>query len=203
MTASSSLTRWARRRRRVAAWSVLVSAPINAVGVTALVAMYVGFAIGERSTAMALGRTNDILGLIGTALMMPMVVEVHALTGPGRPAIRTGLAIVGLGAMAAVVVLAWMLVTERLTFEQQIGPVMVGYLGIAVWFIGGGILASRSGAMPHGGRLGAIAALYFGQPWWAYRWGTRLLASVTAAEPAPDALPGAPTSASPPAGSAR
>jgi hypothetical protein len=177
MVATTQTSAWVRRRRRFAAWTVLASAPINAVGVTALVAMFVGFAVGERTTALALGRTNDILGLVGTALMIPMIVEVHALSGPGRPAARTALAVVGLGAMVAIVWLQYLLVTERLTFEQQVGPVTVAYLGIAIWFIAGGWLASQSGAIPHGGRLGALAAIYFGQPWWAYRWGTRLLAA--------------------------
>lgn len=57
------LTPALHRRRRLAAGALLISAPVNAVGVAALIAMYVGFAIGERSTAMTLGRTNDILGL--------------------------------------------------------------------------------------------------------------------------------------------
>ncbi|HYH91589.1 MAG TPA: hypothetical protein VD763_00395 [Candidatus Saccharimonadales bacterium] len=164
-----------RLRHRLAALSVLASASVNAVGVTSLIAMFVGFAIGERSTAMTLGRTNDILGLIGTALMVPAVFEIHALTGPDRRGLRTGVAVVGVGAMGAIIVLQSLLITERLTFEQQIGPVSVAYLAIAVWFIAGGRLASQAGIMPHGARLGAIAAVYVGQPWWAYRWGRRLL----------------------------
>lgn len=167
---------WRRRFRQVAAWSVLASAPVNAVGVTALVGMYVGFAMGERSTALALGRTNDILGLIGTALMLPMVVEVHALTGPNRRAARFTIAVIGLGAMVSIIWLQALLVTERLTFERQIGPVMVAYLFIALWFVAGGAMATQSGVIAHGARLGAAAALYFGQPWWALRWGRALLA---------------------------
>lgn len=170
-----ALTPALRRRRRVAAGALLASAPINAVGVTALIAMYVGFAIGERSTAMTLGRTNDILGLIGTALMAPAVIELHALTGPDRRPVRRVLALVGLGAIAAIVWLQFLLVTERMPFEEQIGLVSIAYVVIAVWFVGGGWLASQSGLMPGGTRLGALAATYVGQPWWAYRWGRRLL----------------------------
>lgn len=169
-----------RLRRRVAAWAVLASAPINAVGVTALIAMYVAFGVGERSTGMTLGRTNDILGLIGAALMMPAVIELHALTGPDRRALRATLAVVGLGAMVAIVWLQYLLVTERLTFEAQLPMVSIAYLAIAIWFIGGGWVAAQVGAMPHGARLGAVAALYVGQPWWAYRWGRVLLASAAA-----------------------
>ncbi|MEO6207862.1 MAG: hypothetical protein ABIP77_07890 [Candidatus Limnocylindrales bacterium] len=177
------------RRRRIAAGGLLLSAPVNAVGVTALIAMYIGFAIGERSTAMTLGRTNDILGLLGAALMAPAIIEIHVLTGPDRRVVRASLAVVGLGAIAAIVWLQFLLVTERLTFEEQIGPVSIAYLGIAVWFVGGGWMASRAGIMPGGPRLGALAAAYVGQPWWAYRWGRRLLAlskgASSAAAPAP------------------
>ena len=177
MRAMAVLTPAARLRRRIAAAALLVSAPVNAIGVTALVAMYVGFAIGERSTAMALGRANDILGLVGAALMAPAVIEIHALTGPDRRVVRITLVVAGVGAIAAIVWLQYLLVTERLTFEEQIGPVMIAYAAIAAWFIGGGWLASQAGIMPGGARLGAMAALYVGQPWWAYRWGRRLLES--------------------------
>lgn len=162
-------------RRRVAAWALLASAPINAVGVTALFAMFTAFGLGERPAGLALGRTNDILGLIGAALMAPAVIEIHALTGPDRRVVRTVLAIIGLGAIAAIVWLQSLLITERLTFDQQIGPVTIAYLAIGVWFVYGGWIASRAGVMPGGGRLGTLAALYVGQPWWAYRWGRRLL----------------------------
>lgn len=164
-----------RRRRRAAGGALLISAPVNAVGVTALIAMYIGFAIDERSTAMTLGRTNDILGLVGAALMAPAVIELHALTGPDRRAVRRFIAVVGLGAIAAIVWLQFLLVTERMPFEEQIGLVSIAYVAVAVWFVGGGWLASRAGIMPGGARLGAIAATYVGQPWWAYRWGRRLL----------------------------
>ncbi|MGH2473993.1 MAG: hypothetical protein ACRDIL_01915, partial [Candidatus Limnocylindrales bacterium] len=135
---------------------------------------------GERSTGMTLGRTNDILGLIGAALMMPAVVEIHALTGPDRPVLRGSLAVVGLGAMIAIAWLQYLLISERLTFEAQLPMVSLAYLAIAVWFIGGGWTAAQAGVMPRGARLGAAAALYVGQPWWAYRWGRVLLARAAA-----------------------
>jgi hypothetical protein len=162
-------------RRRIAAWALLASAAINAVGVTALVAMFTAFGVGERSAGLAFGRTNDVLGLIGAVLMTPAVIEIHALTGPDRRVVRTALAVTGVGAIAAIVWLQYLLITERLTFDQQIGPVTIAYLAIGVWFVHGGWVASRAGVMPGGGRLGMIAALYVGQPWWAYRWGRRLL----------------------------
>lgn len=163
-------------RIRLAAGALLASSAINAVGVVALVGMFVGFALGERSTALTLGRTNDILGLIGALLMAPAVLEIHLVAGPDRRVLRTVVAVVGIGAIAAIVVLQALLITERLTFERQIGPVMVAYLAIAAWFIIGGWAASKAGVMPNGGRLGVIAATYAGQPLWALRWARTLLA---------------------------
>lgn len=177
MAAIATLSPAGRLRRRGAAVALLISAPINAAGVTALIAMYMAFGLGERSTGMSLGRTNDILGLVGTALMMPAVFEIHALTGPGRPVLRGSLAVVGLGAMIAIVWLQYLLISERLTFEAQLPMVSLAYLAIALWFVGGGWIASRVGVMSHGARQGAVAALYVGQPWWAYRWGRVLLAA--------------------------
>ena len=177
MISVDTRARGQRLRRRVAAWALLASAPVNAVGVAALVAMFVAFSIGERSSGMTLGRANDILGLIGTALMMPAVLELHAVTGPDRRAIRASLVVIGLGAMAAIIWLQYLLISDRITFETQLPMVSLAYLGIGVWFIGGGWVATRAGVLARGVRLGVAGASYVGQPWWAYRWGRLLLAS--------------------------
>ena len=43
--------------------------------------------------------------------------------------------------------------------------------------------------MERGTRLGIIAATYFGEPWWAFRWGMRLLElSAVRDEPEPEAV---------------
>lgn len=169
-------------RRQVTAGALLLSAPINAVGVAALIGMFTAFALDARSTGMTLGRTNDILGLVGAVLMLPAVVEIHALTGPDRRALRVLVAVIGAGGLSAIVLLQSLLVSERVTFEQQLPWVTVAYAAIAIWFVIGGWTASTRGVMPNGGRLGAAAALYVGQPWWAWRWAQRLLA--LAADPA-------------------
>jgi len=164
-----------RLRRRIAAAALLVSVPINVVGIVALAAMYAGFAGGAREAALAFGRTNDILGIFGAALLAPAVIEIAVVSGPDRRELRALLVVVGLGAIAAIVWLQFLLVTDRIPFEEQIGPVMVAFLALAVWFIVGGWAAARAGAMERGTRLGVIASTYVGQPWWALRWGLRLL----------------------------
>ena len=176
-----------RLRRRVAAAALLVSVPINVVGIVALAAMYASFAGGAREAALAFGRTNDILGIVGAALLAPAVIEIAAVSGPDRRELRAVLVVVGLGAIAAIVSLQVLLVTDRIPFEEQIGPVMVAFLALAVWFVVGGWTAARAGAMERGTRLGVIASTYVGQPWWALRWGLRLL-ELSAANTGPGTL---------------
>lgn len=174
----------ASRRRRLAGAALLASAPIGAVSIVALAGMYVGFAVGARSTALTLGRVNDVLAIPTVLLISPAVVELFVLTGPGRIPQRIAIAMIGLGGIASVAWLQWLLVSEQLPFEQQVGPVMVGFAGLATWFIATGWRASRQGLMPGGTRLGVLAALFVGQPWWALRWG-RLLRRLGTAETPP------------------
>lgn len=188
---SIAATSRGRLRRRVAAAALLVSVPINVVGIVALAAMYAGFAGGAREAALAFGRINDILGIFGAALLAPAVIEIAAVSGPDRRELRAVLAVVGLGAIAAIVWLQILLVTDRIPFEEQIGPVMVAYLALAVWFVIGGWTAARAGAIEGGSRLGVIAATYVGQPWWALRWGLRLL-ELSAATSGADTPPSEP-----------
>lgn len=162
-------------RRRLAGTALLVSAPIGALSLVALIGMYAGFAVGARATALTLGRINDTLAIPTILLMAPTAIELFVLTGPERRPLRIALAAIGLGGMAWIAWFQWLLVTEQMTFEQQIGLVMVGFGGLAIWLIATGRQASRAGLMPGGTRLGILAALYVGQPWWALRWGRRLL----------------------------
>ena len=186
MRSLPAMTSRGRVRRRIAGAALLVSVPINVVGIVALTGMYAGFAGGAREAALTLGRTNDILGIVGAALLAPAVIEIAAVSGPDRRELRAVLLVVGLGAIAAIVWLQFLLVTERIPFEQQIGPVMVAFLALAVWFVAGGRTASRAGVIERGTRLGVIASTYVGQPWWAFRWGLRLL-ELSAADTGPRA----------------
>lgn len=158
-------------RRRLAGTALFASAPLGAVSLVALIGMFAGFAVGARAAALTLGRINDILAIPAVLLMAPAAVELFVLTGPERRPLRIALAVIGLGAMAWIAWLQWLLVTEQVTFEEQVGPVMVGFGGLAIWLILTGRQASRAGLMPGGTRIGILAALYVGQPWWALRWG--------------------------------
>ncbi len=65
--------------------------------------------------------------------------------------------------------LSLLLVTGVLTFEEQIGPVSIAYLGLGVWLVATGYLGSRARTIPNGARWGLFAALYVGYPFWAVR----------------------------------
>ena len=71
-----------------------------------------------------------------------------AASALSAPLAATVLLMFGLGAFGSIVVLQLLLVTKVLTFEQQIEPVSLAYLALAVWLVGSGILGSRSGTIP-------------------------------------------------------
>jgi SAM-dependent methyltransferase len=173
--------------RRAAGPLLIVASVLSAVSLAALIAMFAAFAIGAQAAGMSFGFVNDVLGLVTSLLVLPGVVALHErLAGRWRTRDRALLAL-GLGSFAAVAVLQALLVTEVLTSEQQLGPVLVAYLGLAVWLITTGRMASRRGLVPHGTRLGVLAALYVGFPVWAYRVGRLVAAPSTVAAASPAA----------------
>lgn len=170
---------------RAAAWTVRVSGLLAAVGIAFLTAMFAAFALGATSAGQVLGRVNDTLVLVSYLLTAPSVVALALITRDQRPRLDWIVAAVGLAAIAAIVVLQAMLITEILTFEQQIGPVSVALLLLGAWFVVAGYRASRSGAVPNGGWMGLLAASYVGYPIWAIWIGRHFLrlAAATPSQP--------------------
>jgi hypothetical protein len=66
-------------------------------------------------------------------------------------------------------VLQLLLVTGALSFEEEVGPVLLAYVGLGTWLIVSGRAAERLGVVPGGTRLGVLAAAYVGYPVWAFR----------------------------------
>ena len=94
---------------------------------------------------------------------------IHELVRRAAPTLSLVLVVLGLAAFAAIAVLSLLLVTGVLTFEEQIGPVSIAYLGLGAWLVATGHLGSRAGTIPNGARWGLFAALYVGYPFWAVR----------------------------------
>jgi hypothetical protein len=155
--------------------ALLVSSPLAAIGVVFLVAMFVSFGIGDISRGQDLGRINDILVLVSYLLAAPSVVAFGSILRPVAPVASGILTVIGIAAIVAIVVLQAMLISGAVTFEQQIGPVSVALLVLAAWFLVTGHMASSSGFLLQGTRMGLLAATYVGYPIWAFRVGRRLI----------------------------
>ena len=160
---------------RLGGWAAYANGVVSAVGLVFLIAMFASFAAGATAPGLVFGWINDVSAVLAALLMLPLVIALHVLLRPHAP-IMSGLAmIIGIGANVAIMVLQSLLVVEALTFEQQIGPVLIAFLGLVVWLVMTGYLGSRSGAMPHGLRMGLLAMTYVGYPIWAFWLGRHLL----------------------------
>jgi len=156
----------------------VVSGVLAAAGIAFLIAMFASFATGAKSAGMAFGWINDVLVMLSYLLTAPAVLALRPLLRPQAPILSAVLAVVGLVSIGATVLLQWLLVIGTLTFEQEIGPVSIVYLGLAVWFVLTGYLGRTSGILPHGVRMGLVGATYVGYPIWAFWLGRRLLRPV-------------------------
>jgi hypothetical protein len=158
-----------RRRPAVAATSLQVSGVIGGVGLVFLIGMYAAFAAGRESLGMTLGWVNDVTGVVTLPLAVPAMVVLHDRLRPATGRAGDALLLLAIGATIAIVVLQLLLVTRVLTFEQQIGPVMIAFAALGAWFIATGRMAARMGLLPQGTALGVLAAAYVGYPLWAFR----------------------------------
>jgi hypothetical protein len=169
----------------LAARTAFASAVFGAIGIAFLTAMFASFAVGATPSALAFGRINDLLVLVSYALAAPSVYALHTLLRRRSPVLSAVIALVGIIAIVAIVILQALLVMEVLTFDEQSGPVTVAFVVLGGWFIATGRMATSDGYWSHGVRLGALAAVYFGYPVWAYNVARRFLER---ADPEPDGL---------------
>ncbi len=160
---------------RMAGLALLAAGVISAVGVAFLVAMFVAFAVGVRSAGLGFGWINDVLVLVSYLLAAPGVIAVHTVLRRRSPRLSVFVAALGLAAIAGIVVLQALLILGVLTFEEQIGPASIAFVGLGAWFVLTGHLGASDGTPPGGVRIGLLAALYVGFPIWAVRSGRRFI----------------------------
>jgi hypothetical protein len=154
-----------------------LSAVVSAVGVAFLVAMFAAFLAGAKEWGQSLGWINDVLVMASYLLAVPVVVAFHLRLRVARRAMDLVLGAIGLGSLAAIAVLQWLLVSGSLPFEREVGPVSIALLGFGVWLVAAGALRSRAGSLPGGARMGLLGATYFGYPLWAIWIARRLSAT--------------------------
>jgi hypothetical protein len=164
---------------RLAGRLTFASGVLAALGVAFLVAMAAAFAVDARPAAMVLGWTNDVLVMVSYLLTAPAVLALVPLLRPRAPILSAFVAAIGLLSIAGIVFLQLLLVIGVLTFEQQIGPASIVYIGLAVWFVVTGYLGRVAGVLPNGVRWGILGATYIGYPIWAV-WMSRHLVSQSA-----------------------
>lgn len=160
---------------RSAGLTTIASGLIAAVGIVFLAAMFTAFAVGSTSVGQAFGRVNDVLILVAYLLAAPSVLAVRSIVRPRAPVAADLAALLGIASIAAIVILQAMLVTEVLTFEEQVGPVSIALLSLGAWFVIAGRMVTSAGFAPNGVRMGLLAAVYVGYPVWAIWIGRRFL----------------------------
>jgi len=172
MTARTATPTAVLRLGGLAAYASAVVAPI---GLVFLVAMYVSFALGAKAPGLAFGWIDDVLAIVTGLLMLPTVLAVDVLLRGRAPQVSRLALIVGIGANVAIAMLQSLLVAGVLTFDQEIGPVLIAFLALVVWFVTTGFIGSSIGVLPHGLRMSVLAATYIGYPFWALWLGRHLL----------------------------
>lgn len=159
--------------RYVAGVASLASSAVAAVALVLLVLMFLAFGLGATSAGQAFGAINDALVLVAYILAVPGVLATAEILRSRQPRLAVLGVLVALGAILAIIVLQWQLVTGALTFEQQIGPVSVAFLALGAWFVLSAYIGA--GLLPYGVGIGVLAALYVGYPLLAFRLGRTLL----------------------------
>ena len=154
---------------------LFASGVLAAIAIAFLIAMFVSFAAGATAAGQALGRVNDVLIMVAYPLAIPGILRLRALLRPHAPVGSAIAASIGIVAIGAIVVLQALLVGERLTFEEQVGPATLAILSLGVSLVMTGYLGRASGVLPGGLRMGLIGATYVGYPIWAFWAGRRLL----------------------------
>ncbi len=151
---------------------------VSAVGLVFLVAMFTCFSVGATSSGLVFGWINDVSAVVAALLMLPLVVAVHVLLQPHAPILSRLATVIGFGANLAIMVLQSLLVLGALTFQEEIGPVLIAFIFLVVWLVLTGYLGNSTGALPHGLRMGLLAVTYVGYPIWAFWLGRHLLQQI-------------------------
>ena len=142
------VTAGARSDTRIARTCALVS------GVAGLVAglLLIGFFALAGHTW--LGTANDVVGIVQFAAFAPVIWALHRRL-PVTRWLRA-VTVVAVAGAIALAVLGVLLVTDVLTYQQQIGPVIVTILLIYAWLLAANLAAHRFRTLPRAVTLSGV-----------------------------------------------
>jgi hypothetical protein len=158
----------------VAGWCAYLSGVVSIVGIVFLVIMYIGFFTNDLGL-QRFGPLNDVCIIIQYLLALPVALALHQLLKSRAPNLSRTALLIGIAGMIGVMVLQGLLVAGVVTFEEQVGAVMVALLVVGAWLVITGYLGRSTGKLPRGLRMSILAAFYLGYPIWAFWLGRKLL----------------------------
>jgi len=134
----------------IAGWAAYLSA---AATITTFVTGILFFSVGQ-----PWGTINDAASVFQVLFMLPIVLALHRLFGPGAPALSLLAAAMGIIGMLVAAALQALLVFGKVKYEQTMGVVLSAGGGIGIWLVLVGCLALASGGLPGGlAWLGVVA----------------------------------------------
>jgi hypothetical protein len=101
-----------------------------------------------------LGTANDVVGIVQFAAFAPVIWALRRRLPPTRW--LRAITVVAVAAAIAFAVLSVLLVTNVLTFEQQIGPLIVTILLIYAWLLTANLAAHRFRTLPRAVTLSGV-----------------------------------------------
>ncbi len=162
------------RLMRIAGWCAIASGIVAVIGIGFLIAMSIGF-IADNRALQRFGTLNDICIIIQYGLALPITLALHQHLKAHAPILSRAAIGIGITGMIAVGVLQFLLIVGVLTFEEQVGPVIVALLVIGVWLLMTGYLGRSAGKPSSSLVLSLLARFYLGYPIWAFWLGRDLL----------------------------
>jgi hypothetical protein len=158
-----------------AGWCSIASGIVSFIGIVFLIAMFIGFSTNNIGL-QRYGTLNDICIIIQYLLALPIILALYQFQKVYAFLLSRVAMLIGIAGLIAVVILQWLLVSGVLTFEEQIGPVMIALLVVGIWLVLTGYLGRSTGNIPRSLLMSVLAAFYLGYPIWAI-WLRRLLLS--------------------------
>lgn len=152
----------------------IASGIVSFIGIVFLIVMFIGFSTNNLGL-QRYGMLNDICIIIQYLLALPITLALHQYLKVHALVLSRAAMLIGIAGILAVVVLQWLLVSGVLTFEEQVGPVMIALLMVGIWLVITGYMGRSIGKLPSGVLISIPAAFYLGYPIWAIWLGRRLL----------------------------